>query len=354
MKKFMNYAKISILSIFIFLIGIIFSQRKFLYNGVTFEEQTLHYLADDTIKFLKNIDKYSPDKPTAIFLTGSLPVPLVIKFYDTINFITPISNFDCSNLLEIFNLIIVGKPYTPLVMNYENVVENSLVYVPDINLPNCFDTNYIKTNNIYYISERINTLINSLFKSKQIKEKRLLLIGHSQGAVEAARIGRINPLITDIALTSVNLIGRYQFFLMNNRLDYQYGKINFIEYKKRKEELLNNFNEAILNPEKSTCYGDNNLNIISFSESAIDDIIKTKANIFYGCGSRDFRYIFSDLLSLECIKVGKTNCFVKIYENLEHNFFEVDKNEQVDYQKGNWDKVIDDIIEWFRQNKYIE
>ncbi len=346
MKKYMNYSKYSVLIISLFIVVTGFTQRKFFYDGVTFEEHSLHYMADDTIRILRNVEGYSPDKPTAIFLPGSLPRPLVIKINDTTDVLTLISNFDCSNLINNFNLIMVNKPYTPLVMEFEKVTENAL-YVPDLNNPNCFDTNYLRTDNLYYISERTNTLINSLVENKQITSKRLLLMGHSQGAVEAARVGRINSYVTDVALMSTNPIGRYQYFLMANRLDYQYGEISFTEYKKRSEELLNEFKKASLNPTKSNCHEGSNMNLISFSESVIDDIKNTKANVFFGFGSKDLRSIFSDLVSLECIKVGKTNCFVTLYENLEHNFFEVDKNGQVDYQKGNWGKTIDDIINWF-------
>jgi hypothetical protein len=347
MKVYMNYTKHTILIFCIFLVNVGICQRTLNYWGETFVEHAVPYLKGDTIKYLKNINSYKPEKPTVVFLQGSLPIPLVLKFDDSTQIIFPLANFDCSDLLNNFNIILVSRPHTPLLMDVKDLTPNYL-YVPDIESPNCFDMNYQKTNNLQYISERTSSLISRLVKTKQIVSKRILIIGHSQGAVEAARIAKINSCVTDVALLSTSPIGRVQDFLINNHIDYQNQRIDYAEYKRIQKELLDMYKEAQLSPSEVSCNGDSHANILSFSNSVIDDIINTKANVFYAFGTKDPSSVHSDLILLECIKAGKANCVLELYENCEHNFFEVNADGQVDYQKGNWGKVISDIIHWYK------
>jgi hypothetical protein len=50
------------------------------------------------------------------------------------------------------------------------------------------------------------------------------------------------------------------------------------------------------------------------------------------------------------IRKKRTNFIFKPYLGLEHNFFEVKPNGEIDYENYNWDKVAIDWLEWLRKN----
>lgn len=331
------------------------AQQKLTYEGIRYELHHLPYQEKDTIEYLTNIDKFDKEKPTVVYLQGSLPYPLVLTYKDSLGKIVDaffnISNFNSHKLVDNFNLILIARPYTPAIASLNMLAEN-YTYVPDRYKPNCVDSNFSKTDNLYYTSKRISFLINALYDQNVINHsKRLLLIGHSQGSDEAIRVAKLNSKVTDVAMLSSSPIGRIQYLALWYHMAYYKGEISFKEYEQKRDEMLATFKKdcadtTIVNP----CGGDSPLNVYSYSEPPIDDIVATNANIFCGFGTKDMTSLYTELISIACIKAKKENLTIKLYEGREHNFFKVKDDGTIDHNDGYWDVVIDDILKWYKNN----
>jgi hypothetical protein len=117
------------------------AQRDFTLYGEVFSEHKINYIDNDTISFLQCTSSYSSVKPTMIYLTGSLPKPLIIEFEDGVQMMPPFHYFDIKELLNNYNLIVISRPFTP-VHSYEKDLINFL-YIPDKNNPNCLGLDYL-------------------------------------------------------------------------------------------------------------------------------------------------------------------------------------------------------------------
>ena len=84
----------------------------------------------------------------------------------------------------------------------------------------------------------------------------------------------------------------------------------------------------------------------SFSTSSIDQLTELDIPVYIAFGSDDIATMYCDLLPLHFIEKGKSNYVVKRYPNLEHNFFPVGQEGNIDYSKGEWSKVMNTFIDW--------
>jgi len=84
----------------------------------------------------------------------------------------------------------------------------------------------------------------------------------------------------------------------------------------------------------------------SFSKPYFDDLLKLKIPICVVYGTEDRVADLCDLLPLFFIEQGKSNLTLKRYINLEHNFFEVDKNGKVNYENAHWEDVMNQFVKW--------
>ena len=77
-------------------------------------------------------------KPTILFLQGSLPIPLIMKFEsgDYINL-----PFNSDSLIKDYHIVCISAPYTPLSATMENL-NTSYCFVPDSSKPNTFRDEY--------------------------------------------------------------------------------------------------------------------------------------------------------------------------------------------------------------------
>ena len=69
-------------------------------------------------------------------------------------------------------------------------------------------------------------------------------------------------------------------------------------------------------------------------------------------GSSDYGVVFdNDKLPFIFSKFNKTNLKIKVYNNLDHNFFEKKINIPFDENKFYWQNVFDDVMQWFSLKK---
>lgn len=321
------------------------SQKTFNFQGEIFKTGCVKYKGADSISFVYNIGSYSKSKPGLLFIQGSLPRPIIFDLDDSTTVVTALSNFPINDLIDHFNVFVISKPYTPLRVTMQELNQQYL-YAPDLNNPNCFDTNYQRTNNLEYCSKRISFFIDYVFKKYEFNENGFLLIGHSQGAIEAARVSRINKNVDFCAILSTNYLGRIQEQVLRNRWEFSSGLKDSATYINNLQEIYTNWENIVNNPRILSCTGDPSLTTLSFSQSILDDVLLADAKFFFGIGSLDIGSSNVDLIPIYFIKEKKEIPEIKIYEGLEHNFFPLTETGMPDYSNGRWNQVISDIIKW--------
>ena len=227
------------------------AQRSFNLYDEVFREHKLSYIDGDTISFLLVESAYDLDKPTVFYLPGSLPKPLIYEFEDGYQMIVPFQYFDTKALFKNYNVILVGKPFTPIHAREIDLVND--MSVPDKSKPNCFDLNYLRCDNLDYLGKRIDFLINSLLEKKMINDKRIIVMGHSQGGREAPRIAALNKKVTDIVVLSASPYGRIQHILTNLFRDVLAGKRTFEDFQEYRAMMLEDFKSAFEKSDSLRC-----------------------------------------------------------------------------------------------------
>lgn len=84
----------------------------------------------------------------------------------------------------------------------------------------------------------------------------------------------------------------------------------------------------------------------SFSIPIINDWLKIGKSIYLAYGSEDMASYLCDLVPVFFIQENRKKLTLKKYVNLEHNFFEVDENNNIDYKKSHWENVMRSFINW--------
>lgn len=325
----------------------IFAQRDFnLYNQV-FREHKLSYIDGDTISFLRVESSYNFEKPTVFYLPGSLPKPLIYEFEDGYQILVPFQYFDTEELFKNYNVIVVAKPFTPIHARETDLVNG--LYVPDKSQPNCFDLNYLRCDNLDYLGMRIDFLFNHLVDQKISNDRQIIVIGHSQGGREAPRIAALNQKVTDVVVLSCSPYGRIQHILTDLFRDVLAGNRTFEEFQEYRTSILEDFKSAIENPDTLNCNRATSQNQLSFASHTLDDIIETKANVFFGAGTEDIPALYADQLLIDCWMRKKYNIVTRLYQNCEHSFIHVNQDGTLNYDIMYWDLVMQDVLTWLKK-----
>lgn len=78
----------------------------------------------------------------------------------------------------------------------------------------------------------------------------------------------------------------------------------------------------LADPNRGGCTpGDNNRTTSSFSAAPIVELLRARASIFVGYGTRDKAVLSDDYLRLESMRLHKINFIFREYSGREHNFF---------------------------------
>lgn len=323
-----------------------FGQQTFQLRYETFKEHKMNFIEGDSISYLLCESAYSKDKPTIIYLPGSLPKPLVYEFEDGFQILVPFHYFDTKELLKNYNLIVVSKPFTPVHARESKLVNG--LFVPDKSQPNCFDLNYLRCDNLDYLGKRTDFLINGLIAENLISSDRVIVMGHSQGGREASRVAALNKKVTDVVVLSCSPYGRIQHILTDLFRDFEAGRKTFEEFQEYRKLMLEDFKSAIENPDSLNCNRATPQNILGFASHALDDIVKTKANVFYGTGAQDIPALYADQLLIDCWMENKFNIVTKIYPNCEHSFIHVNADGTLNYEIMYWDVVMQNVLDWLK------
>jgi dienelactone hydrolase len=270
-------------------------------------------------------------KPLFFFCQGSLPVPLIL-LYD-LNKAFGTFPFNTDSICKDYHIAIVGKPYTPVIADTKKL-EPDYAYRDSSGR---FLKQYNDRNLLSYYAPRNLEVINYLQKQTWISTKRLVVVGHSEGATIAAKMASLSPKITHLIYSGGNPLGRMLTIITRER-ERETDSISFVE---------NNFEyweQAIAGRI------DNSKEITEFSiPPPMTYMEKLNIPVLVTYGSKDIGSApFIDYMRLEMIRKNKYNFTFKAYIGTEHNFFNLKQNGEIDYDRYNWDNVALDWLKWLR------
>lgn len=301
----------------------------------------------DNIDFIVLRKNKDIKKPTLLFCQGSMPVPLFLKYNnDTINL--QLSNFDLDYMSEEYNLVVVSRPFTPIIVDTSEI-NSAYNYVTDkYNNPNSYDTSYLKSDTKEITTRRVNKVWKFLKKQKWVDKSEFIIAGHSQGSREAVEIASNNKEVTKIGLFSYSPDGRYQETLKRNRKRAEAGKISWEEADSLNLDWLEYYKNTLVDYEKLDRLFSYSWK--SFNEPSLPKLLKLKIPIYIVYGSNDIGAVNCDFLPFYFAKANKENLTIKRYGGLEHNFFETNENRVPNYDKPHWIEVMNQFIDWTLKN----
>ncbi|CAB4902503.1 unannotated protein [freshwater metagenome] len=324
--------------LFFFLLfpSIIYSQTKtpkdfgFRYIQLTYKGDNVDVLVKS-----KKGDENVP-KPIFLFIQGSLPKPLIIT-NDNENYTYGVFPFNTDSIEKKYHLVIIGKPYTPLIVDKSDLSDFNYVDTKT----NSFNKKYIERNLIdYYVGRNIKVL-DYLLKERWIKKNKLVVASHSEGSTIGSKLCSIYPKITHFIYSGGNPFGRFNSIIQESR----FNELTDTSY--RTEILFNEWSKIVKEPNNmNNPNGDNYKGTYQHSIPSINYLRKLKIPVLVSYGTMDYSSPFNDYMRLEFIKEGRNNITFNSYIGLEHNFFQKDKMGKVNYEIFGWDKVSNDWLKW--------
>ena len=282
-------------------------------------------------------------KPLFLFCQGSLPIPLMIRYKkndkDEIANVFPFTDLD--NILIYYHLVIVGKPYIPLIVD-EKDLNSDMTYSER---SGAFPKKYQERNSLSYYTARNIKVISFLNSLPFVSKESLIIAGHSEGSTIAAKIASQYPGVTALIYSGGNPLGRMMTIAARSRAENS-------SLPGQSDSLFANWTR--LNRKKfrpTNGKSDSDKATLEFSNPApIEYLKKLTMPVLVTFGTKDYGLVNAeDYLRLEVIRLGRRNFTFLEYPGLEHNFFEVKPSGEVDYDKYNWDRVANDWLNWLKK-----
>ncbi len=304
----------------------------------------------DTVNFLKVDTCLTKKKPTIIFLQGSRQIPLIIDYVD-FRFIPSISNFDYQKLSTKYNIIVISKPYIPIVVSKDNL--DSQFNCKSEKIDADVASKYFQNDMLDNYVTRTNAVVNYLAKQKWVDASQILVVGHSEGANIAIKLAK-NKYVKAVGYLSGNPDGGFSKYLKETRVERYSLKRTAAAVQDSINLLYDDWKQKCSynsqSPKNTKYYIAKAW--LSFAGSLRDEIIAIKKPIFIAYGTEDIgRAIANDLLPIYFMHKGKTNYKMMPMVGCGHNFEELSPEGVSNFDKMYWDDVMNGFVRWFEDLK---
>ena len=274
-------------------------------------------------------------KPLFFFCQGSLPQPLIKYHADNVYGVFP---FEADSLSKKYHLIIVSKPYIPVVVDYKTL-STSFNYVDSSGK---FPKEYSDRNLLSYYIPRNIAVLKYLQKQKWVTTTKLVVAGHSEGSTVAAKMAAGYKKITHLIYAGGNPMGRIMSMIGQSRANE-----TDTDSTKFGEEEVKYWESVVKNKsDMDGSQGDTHKATFEFSQPPIEYLVKLKIPVLVSYGTKDWSAPFNDFMRINFIQQGKTNFTFQPYIGTEHNFFPLSANNKPNYDIFNWNKVAYDWLKW--------
>lgn len=302
-----------------------FTHLQMVYKG-----DTVHLL----VKSKKGEEK--KPKPLFFFCQGSQPVPLIIDSKEGVYSTFP---FKPDSIAVHYHLVIVSKPYVPLIADVSTLSPNFAYSDSTGHWPRAYTTR----NHLDYYVQRNIAVIQFLQRQPWVMRRPLVAAGHSEGSTIVAKLAATYRGITHLIYSGGNPFGRITTIITRDRqLETDSNQVA--------EQDIEKWKEIAANPSASyPAEGDSYKTTYDFSLPPLPHLQKLRIPVLVTYGTKDHGAApFNDYLRLEMIRQHRTNFSFKAYIGTEHNFFGVNKDGSTNYDAFNWNKVGLDWLHWLQ------
>jgi dienelactone hydrolase len=294
----------------------------------------------DNIDILIKSKKGEEDipKPIFFFCQGSLPIPL-IKYHE--KDVYGVFPFNPDSLSINYHLVIVSKPYIPVIADYKTL-SSSFNYIDSSGK---FPKEYSDRNLLSYYAPRNIAVLKHLQKQKWVKTTQLVVAGHSEGSTIASEMAADYKKITHLIYAGGNPMGRIMSIIEQSRQN----ETDTDSTRYGEDEI--NYWEAVVKNKTNMddSKGDTHRATFEFSKPPIKYLEKLKIPVLVSYGTKDWSAPFNDYMRVDFIRKEKNNFTFYPYIGTEHNFFPLTKDNKPNYDIFNWDKVANDWLKWLNQ-----
>ena len=279
-------------------------------------------------------------KPLLLFCQGSLPIPLIIKYDENgKQGIYHVFVFNPDSLSNEYHLAIIGKPYIPLIVDQKSL-KSDMTFIDSTE---GFPKKYIERNLLDYYVDRDIAVIKFLQQQSWVDKRKLVVAGHSEGSTIAAKIALKFSGVTELIYAGGNPLGRILTIIEEDRI----AETDSIKYA---ENMIKRWKDIVdSSTYMKTKIGDTYKTTYDFSIPPMQYLEQLKIPVLICYGTKDVDLPYNDYFRVEMIRQKKKNFTFKAYIGLEHNFFPLKPNGDINYDIFNWDKVADDWRTWLKE-----
>jgi dienelactone hydrolase len=276
-------------------------------------------------------------KPIFLFDQGSQARPLLLL--DDNGKPYRLFPFQADSLLVDYHLVIISKPYVPLIANHSDLKHGAYTD-PKTGIP---PAGFYPRDNVDYYVDRAKAVIKYLKKQPWVNKDKLVAAGHSAGSTVVARLALESKEVTHLIYSGGNPFGRMASMISQARA-------NDDSTGTRSEQAFRYWETIVSNPASVASQGgDAYKTTYTFSQPPIDYLLQLNIPVLVTYGTSDHGVTFNDYLRLETIRKGKRNFTFHPYIGVEHNYFGFDKEGRVDHDKFGWDQVALDWQAWLEK-----
>ena len=312
--------------------------KKAGYNYLSIVD-TIKNTCNDSIRFI--ISDYKNNKPTILFIQGSMPDPLI--YNENNKSFCFFNSLVDSSIIKKYNIVLIAKPGIPICAEFGKFSWSGLTEKEQTIFNKCNYKNY-------YVNT-IKKVIDFLIKKEFINSNNLYIVGHSQGYEIAAKLVALYPnKIKKVVCLSANPFNIPIIEINKIREKANYGVITQENAKQEIDSIYSNFNYII---SKQNDINDKNYLYIKkdysfWSELSIEYLLKINIPILVAYGMQDPASLDNDKLPIFFKIKNKNNLTLLSYPNLDHNFFmrQYDDKGKIIKEEFNWNKIFNDIDKW--------
>lgn len=325
--------------LFLFITAHCFSQKSITDFGyrhftIVFQQDTV----DIIVKSKKGEELKK--KPLLFFAQGSSTKPFITYDDKNVYYSTPLEGLVEDN----YHLVIVNKPGIPMTYHRDSLIrKNRYLDKATGKHPKKFTDN----NHLEYYVERNDKVLKYLLQKNWADTTKVVASGHSQGSSIALYMASSNKKITHLIYSSgTPYFSRILAMVAEDRLKEKDSASSYVE------KVFSYWQRVQNNPfDVSTDHGWNTYKgTESFSKNENLALKRLKIPVLISYGSKDVSCLFNDMFRIETIKENIGNIRFKAFIGLEHSYFHVLPNGQVDYSQYSGDKVVTYWLNWLANN----
>ncbi|MFZ6665236.1 hypothetical protein [Peijinzhouia sedimentorum] len=285
----------------------------------------------DTITyFLKNPQKKPSNLVVFIQGTDANPIFSYKKDGDKTTYFRWFGD-DYKKLDSTYTYAIIPKP------GMEGVFEDGNIVVPK---------DYYEKNYLDYRVRQINLSINHIIENHLTNTKKIIVYGHSEGAVIGAALATINKKITHLGFWSGNVLNNFYEFSLFNRIEALKGDISDEEAHQNIMGILEWYNSVVQNPNSTDIdhFGFTNKRWSTYEKAPISYLTELTIPIYALFGTKDESTPIETayLLPVKFIENRKENLTFEVCIGCDHAYIEKTQNGE----KSHWSEQFLKFIEW--------